>query len=141
MRILVAEDERVLADLLADGLRRHAMAVDVAYDGAAALARLAVNDYDVLVLDRDLPTVHGDQVAPSVTGSQASASAPTTTCPSRSPTPNCSPGSRRSAAAATRRCRPPSSGPESRWTRHGDRPFGTGGTCRCPERSTRCSRC
>jgi len=62
MRILVAEDERVLADLLADGLRRHAMAVDVAYDGAAALARLAVNDYDVLVLDRDLPEVHGDQV-------------------------------------------------------------------------------
>ena len=62
MRILVAEDEQVLADLLADGLRRHAMAVDVAYDGAAALARLAVNDYDVLVLDRDLPEVHGDQV-------------------------------------------------------------------------------
>ena len=62
MRILVAEDERVLADLLADGLRRHAMAVDVAYDGAAALARLAVNDYDVLVLDRDLPEVHGDEV-------------------------------------------------------------------------------
>jgi DNA-binding response OmpR family regulator len=62
MRILVAEDERVLADLVADGLRRHAMAVDVAYDGAAALTKLAVNDYDVLVLDRDLPEVHGDDV-------------------------------------------------------------------------------
>jgi DNA-binding response OmpR family regulator len=62
MRILVAEDEKVLADLVADGLRRHAMAVDVAYDGEAALARLAVNDYDVLVLDRDLPEVHGDEV-------------------------------------------------------------------------------
>ncbi|MBC6458618.1 response regulator transcription factor [Actinomadura sp. HBU206391] len=62
MRILVAEDERVLAGLVADGLRRHAMAVDVVHDGAAALERLGVNDYDVLVLDRDLPLVHGDQV-------------------------------------------------------------------------------
>jgi DNA-binding response OmpR family regulator len=62
MRILVAEDEQVLAELLADGLRRHAMAVDVVYDGAAALERLSVNDYDVLVLDRDLPEVHGDDV-------------------------------------------------------------------------------
>jgi DNA-binding response OmpR family regulator len=62
MRILVAEDEQVLADLLADGLRRNAMAVDVVYDGAAALERLAVTDYDVLVLDRDLPEVHGDEV-------------------------------------------------------------------------------
>jgi two-component system, OmpR family, response regulator VanR len=62
MRVLVAEDERVLAGLVADGLRRHAMAVDVVLDGAAALERLSVNDYDVLVLDRDLPRVHGDQV-------------------------------------------------------------------------------
>jgi DNA-binding response OmpR family regulator len=62
MRILVAEDERFLADLVAQGLRRRAMAVDVAYDGAAALERLAVDDYDVLVLDRDLPRVHGDEV-------------------------------------------------------------------------------
>jgi DNA-binding response OmpR family regulator len=62
MRILVAEDERVLAELVADGLRRHAMAVDVVHDGAAALERLAVNDYDVLILDRDLPEVHGDEV-------------------------------------------------------------------------------
>jgi DNA-binding response OmpR family regulator len=62
MRVLVAEDERTLADLIAEGLRRHAMAVDVAYDGAAALERVRVNDYDVLVLDRDLPLVHGDEV-------------------------------------------------------------------------------
>jgi DNA-binding response OmpR family regulator len=62
MRILVAEDERFLADLVAEGLREQAMAVDVAHDGAAALERLAVNDYDVLVLDRDLPVVHGDDV-------------------------------------------------------------------------------
>jgi DNA-binding response OmpR family regulator len=62
MRILVAEDERALADLVADGLRRYAMAVDVVYDGAAASERLAVNDYDVLVLDRDLPELHGDEV-------------------------------------------------------------------------------
>jgi DNA-binding response OmpR family regulator len=62
MRVLVAEDEPALADLIAEGLRRHAMAVDVAYDGAAALERAGVNDYDVLVLDRDLPGVHGDDV-------------------------------------------------------------------------------
>jgi DNA-binding response OmpR family regulator len=62
MRVLVVEDERDLADLIAVGLRRHAMAVDVAYDGAAAVERLAVNDYDVLVLDRDLPETHGDVV-------------------------------------------------------------------------------
>ncbi|MQA82142.1 MAG: response regulator [Streptosporangiales bacterium] len=62
MRVLVVEDERLLADAVADGLRKHAMAVDVAYDGDAALERLAVNDYDVVVLDRDLPRVSGDQV-------------------------------------------------------------------------------
>ncbi|MGW4637269.1 response regulator transcription factor [Sphaerisporangium sp. NPDC004334] len=62
MRVLVVEDERDLADLVATGLRRHAMAVDVVYDGAAAAERLAVHDYDVLVLDRDLPETHGDEV-------------------------------------------------------------------------------
>jgi DNA-binding response OmpR family regulator len=62
MRILVAEDERMLADLVAEGLRKQAMAVDVAYDGTAASQRLAVHDYDVLVLDRDLPGVHGDAI-------------------------------------------------------------------------------
>jgi DNA-binding response OmpR family regulator len=62
MRVLVVEDERLLADAVASGLRRQAMAVDVAYDGDAALERLAVNDYDVVVLDRDLPIVSGDKV-------------------------------------------------------------------------------
>jgi DNA-binding response OmpR family regulator len=62
MRILVAEDEQMLADLVAEGLRKHAMAVDVVYDGAAASQRLAVHDYDVLILDRDLPEVHGDVI-------------------------------------------------------------------------------
>jgi len=62
MRVLVAEDERVLADLVAEGLRKHALAVDVVYDGAAASEHLNVNDYDVLVLDRDLPLVHGDVI-------------------------------------------------------------------------------
>ncbi|MGN5630596.1 response regulator transcription factor [Streptomyces sp. AC154] len=62
MRVLVVEDEQLLADAVATGLRREAMAVDVVYDGAAALERIEVNDYDVVVLDRDLPLVHGDDV-------------------------------------------------------------------------------
>ena len=62
MRVLVVEDEQLLADAVATGLRREAMAVDVVYDGAAALERIGVNDYDVVVLDRDLPLVHGDDV-------------------------------------------------------------------------------
>jgi len=61
-RVLVVEDERLLADAIAEGLRRQAMAVDVVYDGDAALQRLAVTDYDVVVLDRDLPVVSGDEV-------------------------------------------------------------------------------
>jgi DNA-binding response OmpR family regulator len=56
------EDERVLADAIATGLRRETLAVDVAYDGAGALERTSVNEYDVVVLDRDLPRVHGDEV-------------------------------------------------------------------------------
>jgi len=66
MRVLVVEDERLLADAIADGLRHRAMAVDVAYDGDAALERLAVTDYDVVVLDRDLPIVSGDEVCTSL---------------------------------------------------------------------------
>src|SRR6266508_122932 len=62
MRVLVVEDERLLANAIADGLRRHAMAVDVAYDGEGALERTAANDYDVVILDRDLPIVSGDEV-------------------------------------------------------------------------------
>ncbi len=66
MRILIAEDEVVMADAIAEGLRLQSLAVDTVYDGDAALERLAVNDYDVLVLDRDLPRVHGDDVCRAV---------------------------------------------------------------------------
>lgn len=71
MRVLVVEDERVLADAVARGLRREAMAVDVVYDGAAAMDRLDVNDYDVVVLDRDLPRVHGDDVCRRIVATSA----------------------------------------------------------------------
>jgi len=73
VRVLVVEDERVLADAIATGLRREAMAVDIAYDGAEALEKTSYIDYDVIVLDRDLPRVHGDEVARKlVTGRSAS---------------------------------------------------------------------
>jgi DNA-binding response OmpR family regulator len=62
MRVLVVEDQRDLADSVARVLRREGMAVDVAYDGSAALERTEVVEYDVVVLDRDLPGVHGDEV-------------------------------------------------------------------------------
>ncbi len=62
MRVLVVEDEHLLADAIATGLRREAMAVDVVYDGASAWERTSVNDYDVVVLDRDLPALSGDEV-------------------------------------------------------------------------------
>jgi DNA-binding response OmpR family regulator len=71
VRVLVVEDERLLADAVVEGLRRETFAVDVAYDGDAALERLGVNEYDVLVLDRDLPVVHGDDVCRAVVGSGA----------------------------------------------------------------------
>jgi len=58
----VVEDEELLADAIARGLRREAFAVDVALDGDAALERLAIDPYDVVVLDRDLPGVHGDDI-------------------------------------------------------------------------------
>jgi DNA-binding response OmpR family regulator len=69
MRVLVVEDERLLADAIAEWLRDDAHAVDVALDGDAALERLGVNDYDVVVLDRDLPVVHGDDVCRAVVAS------------------------------------------------------------------------
>jgi DNA-binding response OmpR family regulator len=66
MRVLVVEDEPILADAIAEWLRREAFAVDVVHRGDVALERLAVNSYDVLVLDRDIPVVHGDEVCRSV---------------------------------------------------------------------------
>jgi len=62
MRVLVAEDHEVLSAAIGTGLRREGMAVDVVLDGAGALERLTVTRYDVVVLDRDLPGVHGDEV-------------------------------------------------------------------------------
>jgi DNA-binding response OmpR family regulator len=62
MRVLVAEDHERLARAVAKGLRRYGMVVDVALDGDDALARLAANRYDVVVLDRDLPGTHGDDI-------------------------------------------------------------------------------
>ena len=62
MRVLVVEDERSIADAIARGLRRAGMAVDVAYDGTTGHEMAFVTRYDVLVLDRDLPGVHGDEI-------------------------------------------------------------------------------
>ncbi len=62
MRVLVIEDDEELAETVAAGLRHARMAVDVAHDGQAGLVRALVNDYDVIVLDRDLPGLHGDHV-------------------------------------------------------------------------------
>jgi DNA-binding response OmpR family regulator len=71
MRLLVVEDRHVMADSIARSLRREGMAVDVAYDGRAALGLAAVNSYEVVVLDRDLPGVHGDEVCRQLAGGQA----------------------------------------------------------------------
>jgi DNA-binding response OmpR family regulator len=66
MRVLVAEDHPRLAQTVASVLRREGMAVDLAFDGREALARTSLTTYDVLVLDRDLPAVHGDDVCRSL---------------------------------------------------------------------------
>jgi DNA-binding response OmpR family regulator len=68
VRVLLVEDHAELAETVAAGLRREGMAVDVALDGVAALDRVAVTTYDVVVLDRDLPRVHGDEVCRTVIG-------------------------------------------------------------------------
>ena len=73
MRVLVVEDHRRLASAVTDGLRREGMAVDIAFDGADALTHAAVNRYDVIVLDRDLPAVHGDQVCRTLAARRAEA--------------------------------------------------------------------
>src|SRR6266705_6905033 len=69
MRVLVVEDVRRLADDIAEGLRDQGMAVDVAYDGLEATAKLDVSSYDVVILDRDLPGLHGDIVCRMITES------------------------------------------------------------------------
>ncbi len=71
MRVLVVEDHATLAARIGEGLRDAGLAVDVVTDGAAALTRAAETAYDVVVLDRDLPVVHGDQVCRSLAGGAA----------------------------------------------------------------------
>ncbi|TDC72775.1 response regulator transcription factor [Micromonospora sp. KC606] len=66
MRVLVIEDDAEMAEAVAVGLRRARMAVDVALDGRAGLSRAVDNDYDVIVLDRDLPGVHGDTICEQI---------------------------------------------------------------------------
>jgi DNA-binding response OmpR family regulator len=67
MRVLVVEDSRALADVLVEGLRDQGMAVDAARDGLEAAAKLDVSAYDVVVLDRDLPGIHGDTLCQMIT--------------------------------------------------------------------------
>jgi DNA-binding response OmpR family regulator len=119
MRVLVVEDQAELADDIADGLRDQGIGADVAYDGPAGIEKALMNSYDVVVLDRDLPGIHGDAVcatlvgtrsaarilmltapAPSVTGCRASTLVPTITWASHSPSRNWWPGSGRWPGAA-----------------------------------------
>ena len=126
MRILIAEDERRLAGAIARGLRREGMAVDVTHDGASALIKARVVPYDVVVLDRDLPELHGDEVCRRLSeGDEREtkvlmltaadslddvvdglASAPTTTCPSPSSGRSSWPVSGRSPAVPAARALP-----------------------------------
>ncbi|MEZ0069920.1 DNA-binding response OmpR family regulator [Streptacidiphilus sp. MAP12-20] len=68
MRVLVVEDALALAEVLVEGLRDQGIAVDVAHDGLEAAAKLDLNGYDVVVLDRDLPGIHGDILCQMITG-------------------------------------------------------------------------
>jgi DNA-binding response OmpR family regulator len=70
MRVLVVEDVHRLADDIAEGLRDHGMAVDISYDGLDAAAKLFVNRYDVVLLDRDLPGLHCDTLCRMIADSQ-----------------------------------------------------------------------
>src|SRR4029453_17878991 len=71
VRVLVVEDEKTMAEAIARGLRREGLAVDVAYDGAIGHEMATVTRYDVVVLDRDLPGVHGDRICADLVASGA----------------------------------------------------------------------
>ena len=73
MRVLIIEDEEALAAAIARGLRQQGMAVDVAHDGRRGLDKATVNDYDVVILDRNLPEMHGDEVCSRLAGSGSTA--------------------------------------------------------------------
>src|SRR5215472_14995932 len=75
MRVLVVEDQAELADDIADGLRDQGIGADVAYDGPAGIEKALLNSYDVVILDRDLPKVHGDAVCATL-ARRAPAAAP-----------------------------------------------------------------
>src|SRR5262249_29409282 len=127
MRVLVAEDHAVLAGRIAEGLRDAGLAVDVAGDGAAALNQAGLTAYDVIVLDRDLPVVHGDRVCRTLAGGGArilmltaaagvddraggpalGSGARMIPCPGRSPSPSWSRGCARWAGGPRRRRRWP----------------------------------
>jgi two-component system, OmpR family, response regulator VanR len=62
MRVLIVEDERALAEAIGRGLTHRAMAVDLAFDGATAIDKAVLHEYDVVIIDRDLPELHGDDV-------------------------------------------------------------------------------
>ncbi|MFE4198715.1 response regulator transcription factor [Paenarthrobacter sp. NPDC056912] len=66
MRVLIVDDEPYFAEAIQQGLRAESIAADIALDGGQALERVSVNDYDVVVLDRDIPTIHGDDVCASI---------------------------------------------------------------------------
>lgn len=70
--MLVVEDEEILAETITEGLRDQAIAVDTVYDGAEALYRTSYTNYDVIVLDRDLPEVHGDEVCRQLVAQRSS---------------------------------------------------------------------
>ena len=74
MRVLVAEDHKRLAEAVAAGLREEGMAVDVAFDGQDALDHVALTRYDVIVLDRDLPVLHGDEVCKALAAGRCGSS-------------------------------------------------------------------
>ena len=143
MRVLVAEDQAKLAQTVAVGLRREGMAVDIALDGREALDEALVTSYDVIVLDRDLPAVHGDDVCRQLIArgcesrilmlTAAStiedrvdgwAWVPTTTCPSRSRSPSSRPGSGRWPGAPGRRSRRSWSVATCGWTQASGSPPG-----------------
>jgi DNA-binding response OmpR family regulator len=73
MRVLVVEDHAELADDIADGLRDQGIGADVAYDGSAGIEKALLTAYDVVVLDRDLPRVHGDAVCAALAGAPTGA--------------------------------------------------------------------
>jgi len=116
MRVLVVDDHEVLAETVATGLRREGIAVDIAYDGRDALAHARLTPYEVIVLDRDLPEMHGDEVCRALVADSfqgrvlmltaaGTVSVPMTISPSRLTSASSSPASGRSPAAAAHRYR------------------------------------